>query len=188
MKRQARIAALSASVVVDGAGKRGALPAAIRRLTGTGVVGGPAVTARCGPRSAEAMFHALETAGPGAVLCVTGEGEWAYFGEISATTAVAREVAAVVVDGYVRDVEGLQRLGLSVFARGTTPIGGSRTHPGEVGVTLRIGEVEVSQGDWLVGDADGVVAVPAAELEATLARAEELASAEAKLLARLGSS
>jgi regulator of RNase E activity RraA len=78
----------------------------------------------------------------------------------------------------VRDVEKLGTLPLPIFATGRTPHGGLPNGAGEHGVDLEIGRVTVRPGDWIVGDADGVVLVPAAEVEAVTARAEEITAAE----------
>jgi regulator of RNase E activity RraA len=89
-------------------------------------------------------------------------------------------LAAVVVDGFVRDLERLSTLELPIFARGLTPQG-----PGEAGVPLRIGEAEVRSGDWIVADADGVVVIPKDDLDDVLSRAEAISAAEAACFDRV---
>jgi regulator of RNase E activity RraA len=181
-----RLIALSSADLSDALGKRGALDPAIRHLTG-GKIAGPAVTASCEPYTVGAMFRALRSAQEGDVLCVQGEGDWAYFGERAAAEAVRRNVAGVVVDGYLRDLEGIAELGLCVFARGTIPVGGTPDGAGEVNVPLRIGAQEVTPGDWLVGDLDGLVTVPHGELPGALAAAEAAVANERRVLARIAS-
>jgi 4-hydroxy-4-methyl-2-oxoglutarate aldolase len=178
LELRARLQALSASAVEDARGKQGALPASIQRLAGEGVVAGRAVTARCASGSVAAVLRALSQAGVGDVLVAHGPGECGYFGELTGAEAVRRGMAAIVVVGLVRDIEKLRTLPLPVFARGLTPHGGLPSGRGEVGVALRLGEVLVRPGDWIVGDADGLVVVPAGDVEGVTARAEEITATE----------
>jgi regulator of RNase E activity RraA len=136
------------------------------------------VTARCEVNSVSAVLRALSEAGVGDVLVAQGPGEVGYFGELTGAEAVRRGMVAVVVDGMVRDIEKLRTLPLPVFARGLTPHGGLPSGRGEPGVELSIGAVVVRPGDWIVGDADGVVVVPAGEAERVTAKAEEITAAE----------
>lgn len=175
---------LSSADLSEALGKRGALDPAIRHLAG-GKIAGPAVTASCEPYTVGAMLRALASAHEGDVLCVQGEGQWAYFGERAAAEAVRRKLAGVVVDGYVRDLEGIADLGLAVFARGTIPVGGMPDGAGEVGVLLRIGVQEIAPGDWVIGDLDGVVIVPRGDIETAVAAAEAGVAAERLVLARV---
>lgn len=177
---QERLQRLSSSAVADARGKRGALEGAIRRLHGTGTVAGPLITAKCAEGSVSAVLRALADAEPGQVLFVQGTGEWAYSGELTAVEAVRCGIAALVIDGYIRDLERLVTLPLPIFARGLTPQGGSPVGKGEAGVALLVGAAreEVRPGDWIVGDIDGLTVIPAAELEATVDRAEEITRAE----------
>jgi regulator of RNase E activity RraA len=69
-----------------------------------------------------------------------------------------RDIAAVVVDGSVRDVADLQASGLAICSKGVTPRG--PVWGGRVGGTIQCGGIEVRQGDLIVGDDDGVVVVP----------------------------
>jgi 3-hexulose-6-phosphate synthase/6-phospho-3-hexuloisomerase len=178
MSMRARLEALSAAAVEDARGKRGALSAALARISGEGVVAGPARTALCDTGSVSAVLRALAEAEPGDVLVAQGAGEIGYFGELTGAEAVRRSLAAVVVDGMVRDVRRLRTLPLAVFATGVTPRGGLPEGSGEVDVPLRVGEEDVRPGDWIVADEDGVVVVPAAELDAVATRAEEITAAE----------
>src|SRR5215207_84950 len=172
---RARLLHMSSTALVVALGRRGAITSSIRRLTGEHLAG-PAVTAACGEQSVAGMFRALQTAGEGDVLCVAGGGgECAYLGDLAGAEAVRRRLAGVVVDGLVRDVDGLARLGLTVFARG----------PGAAGVPVEIGGQPVRPGDWVVGDADGLVVVPAEDAEAALALAEAAAAADEEMQARI---
>jgi regulator of RNase E activity RraA/kynurenine formamidase len=173
-----RLSRLSSSGAADARGKRGALPGAIRRLHGVGTVAGPAITACCVPGAVSAVLASFEQATAGQVLVAQGGGDWAYFGELTGAEAVRIGLAAVVVDGYVRDLERLSTLELPVFARGSTPQGARPTGRGEVGVPLLIGDEVVRTGDWIVADADGVVVIPKEDLDEVVGRAEAISASE----------
>jgi regulator of RNase E activity RraA len=101
-------------------------------------------------------------------------------GELSVTSLASRGCAGAVIDGGVRDVEYVLREDFPVFSRYVTPQDcvprWELLAHGEVAVM--IGGVQVSPGDWIVGDADGLVIVPGAEVEAILAEAEEKVATE----------
>jgi regulator of RNase E activity RraA len=130
------------------------------------------------------VITALADARPGDVLViVTNGGRRAILGELLATEAVRREVAGIVIDGYCRDVRGLRSLGLPVFARGTYPASGSATSRPPTGPQVRCGGVDVSPGDIVFGDDDGIVIAPPERVAAVLDAAESRARAEAAVLA-----
>lgn len=132
------------------------------------------------------VFSALEAAAPGDVMVIaTGGGSLAVLGELFATEARRRGLAGIVIDGRCRDVAGLRRVALPVFARGTIPASGTTTARNPVGETVRCGGVEVSAGDVVFGDDDGVVVAPAARIAAALDAAERIGRAERAMLARM---
>jgi len=97
----------------------------------------------------------------------------AHFGELSATSLAARGVAGCVIDGGCRDVRLIETLGFPVFARFVTPEDSTwRWEVTATGEPITIGTVGIDPGDWVVGDEDGVVVVPAARAEGVLAAAE----------------
>ena len=150
---------------------------------------GPAVTARCYPGSIITVHRALFEAEAGAVLVVDGEGDMrgAMFGELMALAARTKGLAGVVIDGPVRDARELQALGLPVYARGFNPRVGTNRRLGQVHVPVSVGGVVISPGDIMLGDADGLIAIPAAELEATVAAAEKKSHAEDEIARRIRS-
>jgi RraA family protein len=138
------------------------LDAAIEtRVPGAKLVG-PAVTVNCLIGSIITVHQAMYSAAPGSILVVDGQGDQssALFGELMARDAMRAGIAGVVVDGAVRDVAGLRELGLPIFSRWVTPRVGTNRRLGKVGVEIACGGVVVRQGDWIVGDDDGVVVVP----------------------------
>jgi 4-hydroxy-4-methyl-2-oxoglutarate aldolase len=180
-----RMATLTASAVADATGGEGAVSAGLTRFSGSGTVAGRAVTADCGEGSLWAVFATLDRAEPGDVLCMTAPGPTAYLGDLLASDIANRGLAAVVVDGLIRDRDTIAGLPVSIFARGVTPVARRGRDPGRSMVPVHIGGVPVHPGDWIVADGDGVLVIPAQEAEAVLRKAEESARAEARIMARI---
>lgn len=180
----ARLASLSTSIVADATSGAGVI-AELRRFSGTGTVAGQALTADCADGSVLAVFAALEHARPGDVLCMTAPGRTAYLGDLLATDIVNRGIAATVVDGLVRDTDTIATLPASFFARGATPSARRGGAPGRAMVPIEIGGVGVRPGDWIIADGDGVVVVPAESVDDVLAKAEEDARHEERIMARI---
>ncbi len=82
------------------------------------------------------------------------------------TAAETAGLVALVIDGQVRDIDAIEKHGFPVFARGVALRGATKSGPGEVGAPVVLGGVLVRPGDWLVGDADGVVAIRSEDMAA----------------------
>ena len=78
-------------------------------------------------------------------------------------------VAAIVTDGMARDRDGIVAVGLPVFSRGITPNSCVKSGPGKVGLPIVCGGVAVEAGDVVLGDRDGVVVIPQAQLKDVVA-------------------
>jgi 4-hydroxy-4-methyl-2-oxoglutarate aldolase len=106
----------------------------------------------------------------------------AHMGELSAETLKNKGVLGCVADGYVRDVDFLIAMGFQTWSRGFTPrdIVGYWL-PRAVDVDIRIGDVTVAPGDYLLGDRDGLVRVPRARIEDVLDQAETAIATENKV-------
>ncbi len=125
-------------------------------------VAGLAITVNCRPADNLMLHKAMQIAKPGDVLVVTTSGNTtsAVFGELMCHSAVAARLGGLVVDGAVRDVEGMTRLEFPVFSRSVCPGGCDKDGPGEINVPISCGGVVVMPGDVIVGDDDGMVVVP----------------------------
>ena len=123
---------------------------------------GIAVTVNARPGDNLMVHKALELAQPGDVVVVSTNGNTtsAVFGEIMGTTAVGARLGGIIVDGAIRDVDGLEALGLPAFSRTVTPGGCDKDGPGEINVPISCGNAVVMPGDIVVGDEDGVAVVP----------------------------
>jgi len=133
------------------------------------------------------VMSALGEASPGDVLVIaTNGGSRAVFGELVATEASRRGLAGIVADGFCRDLRGLRRIGLPIFARGTTPRSGTAVSRAPLGATIVCGGVEVSPGDVVFGDDDGVLIASADRIAAALDTAELIGRSERAILAAQG--
>ncbi|MFV2093219.1 MAG: RraA family protein [Hyphomicrobiales bacterium] len=148
---------------VDIQDRRGALDHRIRPLFSSPPVYGTAVTIKTVPDDNLAPYMALEILQPGDILVVSNGG-WegsAVIGDLIAGMYRNIGLGAIVTDGLVRDIQGLEKLGLPVFAAGLTPNSPQKHGPGVIGGDVVIGNVRVKSGDLIVGDRDGVVCLPA---------------------------
>jgi 4-hydroxy-4-methyl-2-oxoglutarate aldolase len=131
------------------------------------------------------VMSALAEAAPGDVLVVATKGRTcAVYGELFATEARRRGLAGIVADGYCRDLRSLRAIGLPVYARGTTPRSGTSVSRAAHGATIHCGGIEVSPGDIVFGDDDGVLIASADRIAAALETAELIARSEGAILAR----
>jgi 4-hydroxy-4-methyl-2-oxoglutarate aldolase len=151
------------------------------------VLSAPAYPVRCTPGDNLAIHVAVATAPPGHVIVVdVGDAEeFGYWGEVLTTGAQARRLAGLVIDGGVRDIAALESRGFSVFSSTVALRGAAKTAPGSVGASATVGGVEVRCGDWVVGDADGVVVVPAHGVEDVLVAGRARADKEEGLFEAL---
>ena len=145
-------------------------------------VAGPAFTVRTGKHD-NLMFHAsIYLAQPGDVIVVeAGDDEMAVAGGNVCAIAQRRGVAALVVDGVIRDVVESREKRFPVFARGASPIPAKRVGEGGMNVQIRCGGVVVNPGDVVVADEEGIVVVPRGRAEDVVAKAQAKAAADSVL-------
>ena len=147
------------------------------------VLCGPAVTVRVRPGDNLMIHKALMMVEPGDVLVIDGGGDvsQALVGGLMRTTCVAKQLGGLVIDGAVRDLCEWAEDGMPIFAKGHTHRGPSKDGPGEVNVPVSCAGLVVMPGDLIIGDADGVIAVPAAEAASVLARTRAHLAKEARI-------
>lgn len=181
------LGALATPVIGDNMARLFAGGAGIRPLHGEARLAGSALTVRTRPGDNLLVHKAIEMIEPGDVLVVDAGGETtqAILGEIMMQLAKQRGAVGFVVEGAVRDVDAFREAAFPVFARGITQRGPYKDGPGEINVPVTIGEMIVNPGDVLVGDADGLVAVPAAEAADVLEKAKAQEAREARMLAAI---
>jgi 4-hydroxy-4-methyl-2-oxoglutarate aldolase len=175
--------------VADAQGRQGALDWRIRPLTRAQAFAGVALTVRTRSRDNLAPWAAIGFARPGDVLVIeTGDYTGASTaGDLVLGMARNRGVVALVTDGLVRDIAGLDEVGLPVFARGLSPNSPFKDGPGEIGLSVSIGGSTVTSGDMVVGDANGVVVVPRERAGEVVAALAAVRAKEAKMDALVAS-
>lgn len=182
-------ARLPTATLHEAGGKIGALPSAIRPVAPAFRLAGPALTVHSPPGDNLWLHRALDIARPGDVLVVFcgGAHEHGYWGEVMATMAQARGLGGLVIDGCVRDGALLSQMGFPVFARGLCIRGTGKDFAamGWINHPVTMGDVVVHAGDLVVGDGDGVVALPRERIEGILAAASTREAQEAAILERL---
>ncbi len=177
------------SILADVAGRRGALHGRIAPLAPSMRFAGPALTVEVRPGDNLMIHAAMAVAKPGDVILVDGKGDLsaALMGEIMSQQCVALGVAAVVIDGAVRDSEAIRELGFPMYAAGLNPNGPTKSVSGRLNHAISIGGVTVHPGDLVVGDADGVTVVERAKAASLLPLAVEKVAAETKRIADIKS-
>jgi 4-hydroxy-4-methyl-2-oxoglutarate aldolase len=182
-----RARGFQSAVLCDVAGRRGALHGSIQPIVPSMVVAGPAFPVEVRPGD-NLMFHvALALAKPGDVIVVDGKGyqSSALFGELMVAQAAAAKLGGLVVDGAARDVATLRESSMAVFANGRNPAGPTKGLDGRIGVPISLGGVSVEPGDLVIGDCDGVVVIPRADVDKVLKAAEKKVELEAQRLAEI---
>lgn len=175
--------AVQTGMICDAMNGSGALDMAIKPLPGVPqTFAGPALTADCGPADILALICALSEVQPGDVVVtgVSGFQGCAALGDMVAGQAKNAGAAAIVTDGPARDIAGIRAVGLPIFATGLTPNSPQKKGPGTVGHPVQIGGCQVESGDMIIGDEDGVVVVPFAQIDRVLDGLTAVRAAEAK--------
>jgi 4-hydroxy-4-methyl-2-oxoglutarate aldolase len=184
-----RARAFPTSTLHEAAGKIGALPAAIKPAAPSFRLCGPAITVHSPPLDNLWLHRVIYAAKPGDVLVVTVSGHYeaGYWGEVMSTAAKARGLGGLVIDGMVRDGDLLEGIGFPVFARGLCMRGTGKDFDarGWINAPIQIDDVVIHPGDLIVGDADGVLALPPDRIEDTLNAAKNREEFEAEVLRRL---
>jgi 4-hydroxy-4-methyl-2-oxoglutarate aldolase len=165
----ARFKGAATSNLADAMGRFNYMDAGIQARSGRSL-SGLAVTVQCRPADNLMVHKALEVARPGDIVVIStcGNSSNAVFGELMCHTAVAKHLGGIVVDGAIRDVAAIEKLGLPAFSRFVSPGSCDKDGPGEVNVPISCGGVVVMPGDVVVGDQDGVSVIPRESAEAVL--------------------
>lgn len=155
---------------------------ALRPMHRDGVLAGPALTVKSRPGDNLMLHKAIDMAAAGDVIVVDAGGDVtnSLMGELMLAHAIRRGVAGFVLYGAIRDVDAIRARNLPVFALGVTHRGPYREGPGEIGFAIAVEGMVIEPGDLVLGDSDGVVAVPAAAAETVLAATRKKHEAEAR--------
>lgn len=180
------LAGFGVATVYEASGIDGTLDPVIRPVYKGATIAGRALPVRTHQADNLPLHLAVEQAQPGDVIVVDGRQVLCgYWGEVLAVAAQAKGVAGLIMDGGVRDIREQEELGFPVFARGVGVTRTGKNFKGLVNVPVEIGGVLVNPGDAVIADADGIMVLPPAAVEATLKASQERIDKEAAFMERL---
>lgn len=183
---RAELLELGTSTLYEASGLDCALDPGMRALFPGASVAARAYPLSFHPADNLALHVAVAEAPPGSVLVAdAGRHLAGYWGEVLARAAMRRGIEGLVIDGGARDIDALARLPFPVFARGARMTRTSKHDPGRQNLPAICGGVRVDPGDVVVGDADGVVVLPADELDRVVEAARARAATEQQIMARI---
>ncbi len=146
-------------------------------------IAGSAITARSIVADYLTPVKAIDYAQPGDVIVIDVKGykDAAIWGDLAAKSCQLRGITAVIIDGAVRDSDGVAETGVPHFSRAITPNAGDCSVVGDINVPIQCGGVVVNPGDVVVADNDGVVVVPKARAQQVVDKAAKQIKAEQQL-------
>jgi RraA family protein len=182
-----RAAALPVANIGDVMNRMQAMRGGFRAFGGRRSVVGHAVTVRVRAGDNLMLHRVIDLAQPGDVVVCDGGGDLsiAVAGDLMIGHATRRGLAALIIDGAVRDIDNLGKMDIGVWACGATPAGPYKDGPGEIGYPVSCGGQVVMPGDLIAADEDGVVVIPRADAAAVIAAAEAHAAKEAQATAAI---
>jgi len=178
-----RAKALSCSLLLDGAKSigislpgNGCLPQTVRAVNPCHKMVGTALTVHTQPGDNRPIHLAIYGAKlPGYALVIDGHAyeDCAYMGDLMLGACKALGFAGVVINGYIRDRDGVESLDFPVYTRGFLPPAPTKEKDGDINVPIQIGHAQVCPGDLVMGDCDGVCVIPGEHVAAVLDAAEK---------------
>lgn len=159
--------AIPTAVIGDDLNRTQTMQAAIKPVGADMGFAGQALTVQVMVGDNGPLHYAMAEAWPGAVVVIDARGheDTAVFGGVLCQVAKARKVAAVIVDGAVRDVAELRQFGVPVYARAVVPTGPHKGFGGTINGPIQCAGAAVHPGDLVVGDDDGVVVIRPDQLD-----------------------
>lgn len=182
-----RFARLPVANISDSMWRMSAAGASLRPMHAGGSLAGPALTVKVPPGDNLMIHKAIALAQPGDVIVVDGGGKLtnALVGEMMLLQMAKRRVGGVVINGAIRDAAAIRAQSVPVFAAGVTHRGPYKNGPGEINVPIAIDGMVIAPGDLILGDDDGVLSVPFAEVDAIFSAANAKHEAEQRQIASI---
>lgn len=169
----------------DTMGRIACVDQGIKSMNGKHYMLGTAFTCRV-PAGDNLIVHmALDMLEPGDILVVDGNGcmERSLVGSIMCSYAqFAKQAAGIIIDGVIRDLDGLVDLDIPIFARGAQANGPYKNGPGEIGIPVAIGGIVIHPGDIILSDSDGIIAIRPFEAEEVAANGRAVFEKEKVIL------
>jgi len=171
---------IGTATVHEASGRKGVVDCAIKPISRGVRLCGPVFTVQCHPGDNLMLHKAIERAKPGDILVasVGGYYEAGYWGGLMATSAVAKKIGGLAIDGSVRDSAEIIKMEFPIFCRGFCIRGTAKTVLGLINHTILFGGVLVNPGDLILGDDDGIVVVERMECEEVLEKSIKRVEAE----------
>ena len=181
------LAGMGTATIHEALGRRGYVGPDLRPIQQGSAIAGSAVTVSCHPGDNLMIHAAVEVCREGDVLVITNTAPSSHgmFGELLATSLMARGVRGLVMDAGVRDTAEMRAMGFPVWSQYVSCEGTVKASPGSVNIPVVLGRQLVEPGDVVCADDDGVVVVPRAEAASAVALSQARLDKEAATRARL---